>query len=643
MTIKKLGLLLLTLVLSAMGMIAEAASVHLSVSMPRGSRNIAVGSVFYINYEVRDLNTSVQKPASVPGAKVLYFDRTGQSSSFTSVNGVTSQSFSYTYTLTLKAEKEGSFSFGPVQVGNVKSNQVRYTIGKADTQQRNQPSGQHTTQQGNSSAPKFIGKGDGNLFLRAAVSRTNAYEQEALVYTVKLYTTYDQIKFVGATSAPKFEGFVVEESKDVSTQLSFETYQGKTYATAIIARYIIFPQMKGSLKVIGNTYTVSVDQREYYHDPFWGNMSVSSPLQLNVTPNDLIVNVRQLPQPQPSDFSGGVGKFNITSSLPRTNFLTNQGASVIYKVTGTGNLKYLKLPDLSTIFPQQIEVYSPETDVKASVGKSNVSGTATFDYSFMPLEEGDFRIPEVTLCYFNPETGQYERKTARGFNIHVGKGKASDKSQTRDRLVLRKELKKVGKLSQTHPQYIYIWPYWMLYLVLVILLGLAITVRRKKLNDLADIEGLRSRKAGKIAQKRLKKAAACMKSGNTDLFYDEMLSALWGYMAHKLKMPTSELTRDNIRERLENSKVPGSLIDKSIELLDDCEFAKYAPAGKKENMRQIYDDGVVVINGFESYFKQNKLDSRKETAPQSISEKLDKAFAEMPENIKDDSNKSDNI
>ena len=95
----------------------------------------------------------------------------------------------------------------------------------------------------------------------------------------RLYTTYGAIKFIGATSAPKFEGFVVEESKDVSTSLNYETYQGKTYATAIIARYIIFPQMAGDLKVIGNKYTVSVDEREYYHDPFWGSMSVAKPLR----------------------------------------------------------------------------------------------------------------------------------------------------------------------------------------------------------------------------------------------------------------------------------------------------------------------------------------------------------------------------
>ena len=212
-----------------------------------------------------------------------------------------------------------------------------------------------------SDKPKFIGKGDGNLFLKASVSKSSAYEQEALVYTVKLYTTYDAIKFIGASAAPKFDGFVVEESKAISSQLNYETYNGKTYATAVIARYIIFPQMTGSLKVTGNTYTVAVDQREYYHDPFFGSMSYSTPLQLNVTPNDLSVDVRPLPVPKPADFSGGVGKFSISSSLKSSEFKTNQAAAIVYTVTGSGNLKYVQLPDLQSIYPSEIEIYIPST------------------------------------------------------------------------------------------------------------------------------------------------------------------------------------------------------------------------------------------------------------------------------------------
>ncbi len=117
------------------------ASVRLSVQSGRGRREIGVGDLFYISYEVADLDEAPDKPSSVPGAKVMYFERTGQSSRFTSVNGKTSQSFSYTYTLTLRAQTEGQFSFGPVTVGGVKSNAVKYTIGVAVANTQPQPGG----------------------------------------------------------------------------------------------------------------------------------------------------------------------------------------------------------------------------------------------------------------------------------------------------------------------------------------------------------------------------------------------------------------------------------------------------------------------------------------------------------------------
>lgn len=610
MKVKTRNILLLILLMLTVGD-AFAAAVRLSVQNGRGRREIGVGDLFYISYEVMDIEAAPAKPVSVPGAKVMYFERTGQMSSFSSSMGKTTQSFSYIYTLTLRAQKEGNYSFGPVSVGGVKSNTVSYVIGKAAKPQQvpggngnaSQVPGRHNGAEG----PKFIGKGDGNLFLKADISKSAAYEQEALVYIVKLYTTYDAIKFIGATSAPKFEGFVVEESKDVSTSLNYETYNGKTYATAIIARYIIFPQMQGQLKVLGNTYTVSVDEREYYHDPFWGSMSVAKPLQLNVTPNDLTINVKSLPAPQPANFSGGVGEFTVTSSLPSQNFLSNQAASVVYTVSGTGNLKYVKLPDLNALYPPQLEVYSPTPEVKAVVGKSNVSGTARFDYSFMPLEPGSFSIPAVDLVFFNTKTGTYETATAKGFTINVGKGKGSEKSQKKGRMSFDSKLLPVGSnVTSDHAPFVMKFGYWLFYIVPVVILLCAVIFYRAYLKANADLLAVKSRKASKLARKRLRKAAACLAKGDSENFYDEMLAAMWGYVGDKLKLPMSELNRQNISEKLEIKGVEDSAIKGLIDLIDECEFAKYAPSAAKDNMSQVYDEGVVVINSLEDSFKKKK-------------------------------------
>ena len=112
------------------------------------------------------------------------------------------------------------------------------------------------------------------------------------------------------------------------------------------------------------------------------------------------------------------------------------------------------------------------------------------------------------------------------------------------------------------------------------------------------------KRADKLARKRLRKANHCMKKGNVQGFYDELLIALWGYMSDKLKMPTSELMRDNIRTVLEEKGVEESVIEGFISLLDKCEFAKYSPEGGKEGMESTYRQAIEEINQVENSFKK---------------------------------------
>lgn len=584
---------------------AFCASVKISIRSSRGGQ-IHVGDRFIVTVRTDNVNGQ-PRSFRVPGATSDQFTSTSQSMVSTiSGNGMAETHMSGEYKMLCRAETPGKYTLGPIVIGGVKSNSVSYTIAGGQNPNSGAGASPGTPGAPSSSGPTFIGKGNGNLFMRASVSKTTAYEQEALVYTVKLYCSFSRIKFIGATASPKFDGFVVEESKQTDQQLRMETLDGRNYATAIIARYIIFPQMTGNLKVTGNTYTVSVDEREYYHDSTWGQLSVSRPIQLNVTPNDLSVNVKALPQPKPADFSGGVGKFSITSSMPSTDLRTGETASIKYVVSGTGNLKYVTLPELANVYPKQIEVYSPQTDVQSSVTGSSVTGKVVFDYSLMPDEEGEYKIPDVTLVYFNPETGSYERSVAKGYTVKVGKGSgASAKSKQRN-AVFDQKLMKAGTDTDNTPM-VYTFAYWLFYIIPVVLLVVIIICYRKYIKANADLSAVMSRRANKMAQKRLRKAAVCMQKNDFEHFYDEMLFALFGYISYKMKMPNSELTRDNISEVLLNGGVKEETVSKFISLLDSCEFAKYTPGTEQtESMKSIYNKGVEIINELEQSFKKAK-------------------------------------
>jgi hypothetical protein len=577
----------------------------------RSGSTIAVGESFWLIIDVKNIDAEPNITGSIPGAKTLY---TSSSSNYEErvVNGRSVVSASSEYTITLRAKEKGTYSYGPITVGGVKSNKVTYTIGDessaASSRKQSNNNGNNSGNQddnSSSSGLQYIGNGNGDLFMVASISKTTAYEQEALVYTVKLYSSYAGIRFLGATAAPKFDGFVMEESKDTSPYLVFEDYKGRQYATAVIARYIIFPQMTGQLKVLGNNYTVSVEEREYYHDQFWGNMSVGHPVQLSVKPNDLQINVIPLPSPRPANFSGGVGKFTISSKLPSSKLKTNQAASIIYTVSGSGNIKYVKLPDLNTIYPPELEVYSPTSTVDAKVGSNNVTGSERFDYSFMPQETGDFKIPAVDLVYFNPETKQYETATAQGYDIVVTKGAASKNSQSSDKVSFDHHLMKVSSLSSElfKRNFVGSTLYWSLYIIPFVVFMVIMILRRRYIRLNSDIVAMRSRKANKEAVKRLKKAASCMRKKDREAFYDEMLAALWGYAGDKLKMPASELSRENLSSQFIENGVSESLITEFVQLVDECEFAKYAPSAASQDMSEIYKKGYDIIKNINDQFK----------------------------------------
>lgn len=588
-------------------------NITIRLTPAQGKGKLEEGSKFYIEVEAVNCQGEWKIPQSFGGAELLFTPSQNSTTMSTSDGYKTVTQRQESLTFFLLAKKAGTYTFGPVSVGNTKSKQLKYTIvekGKGGTSggavSAGTASSSSVSQQGYSDKPQFIGRGNEDMFLMASVSKTSVYEQEALVYTIKLYTTYNYIKFLGATSAPKFDSFVVEETKITNANLHFETLNGKTYEAAEVARYIIFPQKAGKLTIKGNTYTVSADAFEYYHDPLFQQMAVKRPVELNLTPNDLIVDVRELPSPIPSDFSGGVGKFSIKSKLPDRNIRTNAASNIIYTVSGTGNLKYLKLPELKNIFPPCLETFTPEAEADTKVEGSNVAGKVVFTCSFMPVETGSISIPELKFVYFNPETGNYETATAEGYTFTVGKGSSSDRSQSAlyfDSKLLPTD---VSKIHKNKTLFVYSWGYWLWFIIPTILLVTALVMYRNYIRQHADMVGLKSRRAGKIAKRRLRKAKQCISRNDVNSFYDEMLAALWGFLSDKLKMPTSELSRNNVKEMLVSNGISEDATDKTIDLIDKCEFAKYAPSLGKSDMNEIYEKGAELIESLNSNFTSEK-------------------------------------
>ena len=146
--------------------------------------------------------------------------------------------------------------------------------------------------------------------------------------------------------------------------------------------------------------------------------------------------------------------------------------------------------------------------------------------------------------------------------------------------------------------------YWMCYVVPFLFFVAFFIMYRKQINENADIAFVRTKKANKVAIKRLKLAGKLLHENNKEAFYDEVLRAIWGYLSDRLTIEQAELNKDNIASELQNNNVDQLLIAEFIQILNTCEFARYAPTESSDTMDVLYNKTVDAMGKMESTFKK---------------------------------------
>ena len=294
-----------------------------------------------------------------------------------------------------------------------------------------------------------------------------------------------------------------------------------------------------------------------------------------------------------------MGHFNVTTDLkPTTGHKTYSAATYRYVISGTGNIKYIKAPELK--FPDQFDVYDPKTDVQVNDGAGDMSGRVVMDYTFIPQYAGEFDIPESEFSYFDPEAGKYVTLTVPARHLTVAKGEGQPSNHYRMKNMDIRPIKSgdLG-LKKSHGYIVDHWAYWLWFLLPLLALVAVLLYYRKQLKERADVRRMRSKRASKVAQRRLKAARGFASRGDRNGFYAEMLNALWGYMSDKLSIPVSELSKDNINAELEQYGIDEPLRKASMDLIDKCEFAQYAPELASDDMNAVLDEAAGIIDRLE--------------------------------------------
>ncbi len=597
-----IAILLLTVI------VAQAAS--FTVEAPR---QVVEGNKFNVTFVLANGEGSSFTPPEVSGAKLIYGPSVSHSYSSSWVNGKSSSSSSEEYTMIYKATGTGKCHIGAasIVVGGKRFTTKAITIDVLPSGS-SQPSHQPQRTPGaptpysdpmTQSADKEVSGKD--LFVRIEMSKPRVYEQQAVVCTIKLYTKYQVSQFL-PTIQPSFDGFLIEEIPMQPSLNKVETLNGQQYMVAVLKKCILYPQQSGNLTITSGNYDVSVVQFDTFRSIF-GTISKPVEKDLKVTSNKATIHILPLPEPKPASFTGAVGKFNVTTDLkPATGLKTYSAATYRYIISGTGNSKYIKASEIK--FPDQFDVYDPKTDTQVNDGAGDMSGKVILDYTFIPQYAGEFEIPESEFSYFDPETGKYETVTVPARHLTVAKGEGQPSNHYRMKNMDIRPIKSGNlNLKKSHGYIVDSWTYWLWFLLPLLALVALLMYYRKQLKERSDVRRMRSKRASKVAQRRLKAARGFATRGDRSGFYAEMLNALWGYMSDKLSIPVSELSKDNINAELEQYGIDDQLRQESIALIDKCEFAQYAPELASGDMNAVLDEAAGIIDRLESVKRKKTI------------------------------------
>ena len=580
-------------------------------------KQVVLGKPFQISYSVNQRAKNFRAPEFVD-FDVLAGPYTSQSSSTSFVNGKRSSAINLTYTYTIMAQKEGTFSIAPATImvsgEQYRSNGLKITVLPPDEEEHADASRSGSNSSNAKASSKSSNSGSAvsgeNIFMKTIVSKTKVKEQECILLQYKIYWAgVDLAQFTNNTQIPEFKGFLKQDLEQGEIQTNLEHYNGRNYNTAVIYQTLLYPQRAGEVKIEPASFEAVLrvqnraNVRSLFEEFYGSYTNVTKTLNAPGT----TIHVSSLPSGKPAGFSSGVGQFSIQSSISSQDITTNDAVTIRLTIQGTGNMKLVKTPAVD--WPEGFEVYDPKVQNNFKSTTAGVSGTKSIEYLAIARAAGDYTIPPISFSYYDTQADEYRVLQTPEYTVHVARDAADQSQQTVvNTFVDKEDIRQLG----TDIRYIHttalpavrepllsgftgLW--WLLYLVPTLLAALLCVIFRKRIRENADESRVRYKKAGKVAQKRLKKAKKLMNESNA-AFYEEIERAAWTYLSDRLSIPTAELNKDNIAEILRAKGTAEALIQQVREVLSTAEFARYAPSAAG-SMQDLYSATESLINALE--------------------------------------------
>lgn len=450
-----------------------------------------------------------------------------------------------------------------------------------------------------------------NIHLVTEISKTNPYLNEAITVVYKLYVSPDvRLSNLREIDNPRYNNFWSQNIAVKELKLQNGSYKGEDYHYVVVRKMVLYPQKTDKLELEPLSLSISVDVPTNRRDIFGGR--VMQTVHKTIATLGRTITVKPLPENgKPDNFTGAVGDFSFKVSTTKNELKATEAFQAKIEVSGKGNLKLFKLPVLT--LPSSLEVYEPEHTEKVSTNLNGMQGKISDSYTIVPSFQGNYPIPSIAFSYFDLKTERYKTISSRELIINVTEGPTKSNlnainsavSNTNKRQIIASEQfssfkTKPNLVSINTKHFFKTKLFWSVLLMPFLAIPIAIFIRKKKGERNRDIVGMKFRKANKLARKYLSEAKKTL--GNKESFYNALERALHNYLKAKLKIETSEFSKDKIQELLKVKKVDETIIVEFNNVLQSCELARYTPFTNVE-MQQDYDKAARVITTIDKQIK----------------------------------------
>ncbi|MBD5356662.1 MAG: protein BatD [Bacteroides sp.] len=260
---------------------------------------------------------------------------------------------------------------------------------------------------------------DVQSYLETKINRDKVVEGEMLIYEVVLHTPDPNIVGIELEKNPSFKNLPVSRAA-ADNNLMVAEDDGIKFYSAVIDRFFIEAAEVGKQKLEGGSYNIGYGRKVQMQDPFWGPYLADRVEVTTLTAPDLNINIVPLPtKDRPNDFSGAVGNFTIEVELPSGDIHPGDEAIAIITIEGDGDLSRAALPDVMTVFSDNLKFRSMTETRNHFVKESVIGSEIEIECTFIPVKEGEYVLGECSFSYYNPVSRKYERARSAPVSVKV--------------------------------------------------------------------------------------------------------------------------------------------------------------------------------------------------------------------------------